>query len=110
MAECIERHSVKLRGVRLRAPMTRLDAEWLWSKGAPGVVARAYHRVKCVRSCVMKRSSCRFFAMRHSHLRQKLHQSFALAKPCRTTEQFFMTLMGIYMILVHAAFISLNTG
>jgi hypothetical protein len=40
--------------------MTRIDAEWLGTKGVPGLVARAYHRVKCVRARSMTRAAAPF--------------------------------------------------
>jgi hypothetical protein len=37
------------------------------------LVARAYHRVKCVRARSMARAIAPFFASRHTQLRKNLH-------------------------------------
>jgi hypothetical protein len=74
-----------------------------WDKGVPGLVARAYHRVKCVRARSMTRSRCRFFASRHSLPSRKLHQSFAAAALRRPSEQIFAPLSNDRSFHIHLA-------
>jgi hypothetical protein len=72
-------------------------------KGVPGLVARAYHRVKCVRACSMMRAIAPFFASRHSQSGENLHQSFAGTNTCRSSEQVFAPLATVYSFRIHLA-------
>jgi hypothetical protein len=74
-----------------------------WNKGVPGLVARAYHRVKCVRTRSMTRSIAPFFASRHSQSGENLHQSFAGANACRSSEQVFAPLIAGRSFRIHLA-------
>jgi hypothetical protein len=69
----------------------------------PGLVARAYHRVKCVRARSMTRAIARFFASRHSQSGENLHQSFAGANACRSSEQVFAVLIAGRSFRIHLA-------
>jgi len=69
----------------------------------PGLVARAYHRVKCVRARGMTRVIARFFASRHSQSGEKLHQSFAGANACRSSEQVSAPLVARRSFRIHLA-------
>jgi hypothetical protein len=69
----------------------------------PGLVARAYHRVKCVRARSMTRAIAPFFAPRHSQSGENLHQSFAGAKPCRSSEQGLALLVADRSFRIHLA-------
>jgi hypothetical protein len=72
-------------------------------QGVPGLVARAYHRVKCVRARSMTRSRRRFFASRHSQSGESLHQSFAGTNACRSSEQVFAPLIAGRSFRIHLA-------
>jgi hypothetical protein len=70
----------------------------------PGLVARAYHRVKCVRDRNMTRSIAPFFfASRHSQSGQNLHQSLAATKPCRSSEQVVTLFIADRSFRIHLA-------
>jgi hypothetical protein len=72
-------------------------------QGVPGLVARAYHRVKCVRARSMTRAIAPFFASRHSQSGEKLHQSFAGTSACRSSEQVFAPLIAGRSFRIHLA-------
>jgi hypothetical protein len=74
-----------------------------WNKGVPGLVARAYHRVKCVRARSMMRAIAPFFASRHSQSGENLHQSFAGANPCRSSEQALASFIADRSFRIHLA-------
>jgi hypothetical protein len=74
-----------------------------WDKDVPSLVARAYHRVKCVRARSMTRAIAPFFASRHSHSAENLHQSFAGAKACRSSEQVLAPLIADRSFRIHLA-------
>jgi hypothetical protein len=74
-----------------------------WNEGVPGLVARAYHRVKCVRARSIMRSVAPFFASRHSQPRENLHQSFAGANACRSSEQVLAPLIADRSFRIHLA-------
>jgi hypothetical protein len=74
-----------------------------WDKGLPDLVARAYHRVKCVRSRSMPRSIAPFFASRHSQSEENLHQSFAGTNACRSSEQVSAPLATVRSCRIHLA-------
>jgi hypothetical protein len=74
-----------------------------WDKGVPGLVARAYHRVKCVRARSMTRGIAPFFASRHSQSGENLHQSFAGTNACRSSEQVSAPLAMVRSFRVHLA-------
>jgi hypothetical protein len=74
-----------------------------WDKGVPGLVARAYHRVKCVRTRSMARGIAPLFASRHTQLRKNLHQSFADANACRSSEQVLASLIACRSFRIHLA-------
>jgi hypothetical protein len=74
-----------------------------WDKDAPDLVARAYHRVKCVRACSMMRTIAPVFALRHVRPRENLHQSFAGANACRSSEQVFARLIAGRSFRIHLA-------
>jgi hypothetical protein len=74
-----------------------------WDKNVPGLVARAYHRVKCVRDCSMTRAIAPVFALRHARPRENLHQSFAGANACRSSEQVFAPLIADRSFRIHLA-------
>jgi hypothetical protein len=69
----------------------------------PGLVARAYHRVKCVRARNMTRSIAPFFASRYSQSGENLHQSLAAAKPCRSSEQVVTLFIADRSFRIHLA-------
>jgi hypothetical protein len=69
----------------------------------PGLVARAYHRVKCVRARNMTHAIAPFFASRHSQSGENLHQSFAGAKPCRSSEQVLASFIADRSFRIHLA-------
>jgi len=74
-----------------------------WDKGVPGLVARAYHRVKCGRARSMMRTVARFFASRHSQSGENLHQTFAGTAPCRSSEQVLAPLTARRSFRIHLA-------
>jgi hypothetical protein len=77
-----------------------------WDKGVPDLVARAYHRVKCVRARSMKRAVAPFFASRHTQLRK-----FCInLLPARMRADQVSKLLCRLSPTVHFAFISLNDG
>jgi hypothetical protein len=69
----------------------------------PGLVARAYHRVKCVRARSITRAVAPFIASRHARPRENLHQSFAGANACRSSEQVFALLIAGRSFRIHLA-------
>jgi hypothetical protein len=74
-----------------------------WDKDVPGLVARAYHRVKCVRTRSMARAIAPVFALRHPRPRENLHQSFAGANACRSSEQVFAPRIAGRSFRIHLA-------
>jgi len=74
-----------------------------WDKDVPGLVARAYHRVKCVRARSMTRAIAPFFASRHAQRRNNLHYSFASTNACRSSEQVFTALVADRSFRIHLA-------
>jgi hypothetical protein len=74
-----------------------------WDKGVPGLVARAYHRVKSVRTRSMARAVAPLFSSRHAQLRKNLHQSFAGANACRSSEQVLASLIACRSFRIHLA-------
>ena len=77
-----------------------------WNKGVPGLVARAYHRVKCVRTRSMTRAMC-LFLRRGIRNREKICINLLLAR--NRADQVSKFLRGS-ATTVHFAFISLNAG
>jgi hypothetical protein len=77
-----------------------------WDKGAPGLVARAYHRVKCVpaRSTTRPRAD---FLHRGIRNRQKTCINLLLARIRADHVGKFLRRLPL---IVHFAFISLNAG
>jgi hypothetical protein len=69
----------------------------------PGLVARAYDRVKSVRARGMTRVIAPFFALRHLQSGENLHQSFAGAKPCRSSEQVLAPPVADRSFRIHLA-------
>jgi hypothetical protein len=74
-----------------------------WEKGVPGLAARAYHRVKCVRTRSMTHAIAPFFASRHTQLRKNLHYSFAGTNTCRSREQVFAPTVAERSFRIHLA-------
>jgi hypothetical protein len=74
-----------------------------WDKGVLGLVARAYHRVKCVRTRSMAGGTAPLFTSRHTQMRKNLHQSFADANACRSSEQVLASLIGSRSFRIHLA-------
>jgi hypothetical protein len=74
-----------------------------WDEDVPGLVARAYHWVKCVRARSMTRATAPFFASRHSQSAENLHQSFAGTNACRSSEQVLAPLIAGRSFRIHLA-------
>jgi hypothetical protein len=77
-----------------------------WDKGVPGLVARAYHRVKCGPARDTTRPRRRFFASRHS---QSAKTCINLL-PARKRADHLGKISRRLSPPVHFAFISLNAG
>ena len=77
-----------------------------WDKGAPGLVARAYHRVKCVRARSMTRAIAPFL---HRGIRGHEKICINLLRARMRADQVSKFSRRLSPI-VHFAFISLNAG
>jgi hypothetical protein len=75
-------------------------------QSVPGLVARAYHRVKCVRACSMTRAIAPFLrrGMRDS---EKICINLLRARMRADQVSKFLRRLSL---IVHFAFISLNAG
>jgi hypothetical protein len=74
-----------------------------WDKGVLGLVARAYHRVKCVRARSMTRAIAPFFCVAAYATAENLHQSFAGANACRSSEQVIAPSIADRSCRIHLA-------
>jgi hypothetical protein len=77
-----------------------------WDKNVPGLVARAYHRVKCVRDCSMTRAIA-WFSHCGMRDREKICINLLLARMRADQVSKFSRCLSP---IVHFAFISLNAG
>lgn len=77
-----------------------------WDKDAPDLVARAYHRVKCVRACSMMRTIA---PVSHCGMRDREKICINLLRVRMRADQVSKFLRGLSPA-VHFAFISLNAG
>jgi hypothetical protein len=71
-------------------------------RSVPGLVARAYHRVKCVGARNTTRSGA-LFCIAAFAAAKNLHQSFAGTKPCRSREQVLPPLIAHCSFRIHLA-------
>jgi len=72
-------------------------------QSVPGLVARAYDRVKCVRARSMTRAVAPFFCIAAFTSLENLHQSFAGANACRSSEQVSAPLATVRSFRIHLA-------
>ena len=75
-----------------------------WDKDVPGLVARAYHRVKCVRARSMTRAIAPLFCIAAFAIGEKTCINLLLAQmPCRSSEQVLAPFIAGRSFRIHLA-------